>query len=311
MPQGSRSQACRVGRAAPSGSAPGSRLSRRPAVPLGWPEPQRDTPWGSDASRRAVRPQSRFRLPEVSAFPHPRCSKPVRTAERLARVQPGTGARRAARSRGGLRHRSRASLCLPGASLVPRCRAAFPAPSHPLCWVLPERFVSNACVNWRSAEVSLCGQCLAFAGRLMHSRTSRPPPAALRVFAVRERRPGSERVSARPGLLCGTKSTWRPAPARLPGSAGGCSSPGAVSGCRTRTRALCLRSCTVAHCSVCDIKFFTGHRPRSPDHGLIRHARPGRSMLPSPPGLLWSFCKPLAFAERLPHPHLHPAGHKP
>lgn len=198
VPQGSRSQACRVGRAAPSGSAPGSRPSRRPAVPLGWPEPQRDTPWGSEASCRAVRPQSRFRLPEVSAFPHPRCSKPVRTAERLARVQPGTGARRAARSRGGLRRRSRASLCLPGASLVPRCRAAFPAPSHPLCWVLAERFVSNACVNWRSAEVSLCGRCLAFAGRLMHTRTSRPPPAALRVFAVRERRPGSERVSARP-----------------------------------------------------------------------------------------------------------------
>lgn len=91
-----------------------------------------------------------------------------------------------------------ARLCLPGASLVPRCRAAFPAPSHPLCWLLPERFVSNACVNWRSAEVSLCGRCLAFAGRLMHTRTSRPPPAALRVFAVGERRPGSERVSARP-----------------------------------------------------------------------------------------------------------------
>lgn len=32
----------------------------------------------------------------------------------------------------------------------------------------------------------------------MHTRTSRPPPAALRVLAVRERRPGSERVSARP-----------------------------------------------------------------------------------------------------------------
>lgn len=68
VPQGSRSQACRVGRAAPSGSAPGSRPSRRPAVPLGWPEPQRDTPWGSKASRRAVRPQSRFQLPEVSGF---------------------------------------------------------------------------------------------------------------------------------------------------------------------------------------------------------------------------------------------------
>lgn len=42
----------------------------------------------------------------------------------------------------------------------------------------------------------------------------------------------------------------------------------------------------MAHCSVCDIKFFTGHRPRSPNHGLIRHACPGRGMLPSPPGPL-------------------------
>lgn len=109
VPQGSRSQACRVGRAAPSGSAPGSRPSRRPAVPLWWQEPQRDTPWGSEASCRAVRPQSRFQLPEVSAFPHPRCSKPVRTAERLARVQPGTGAPAGASAAGHAR------LCVCGA----------------------------------------------------------------------------------------------------------------------------------------------------------------------------------------------------
>lgn len=114
VPQGSRSQACRVGRAAPSGSAPGSRPSRRPAVPLGWPEPQRDTPWGSEASRRAVRPQSRFRLPEVSAFPHPRCSKPVRTAKRLARVQPAP-ALGELRAPAGASAASHARLCVCGA----------------------------------------------------------------------------------------------------------------------------------------------------------------------------------------------------
>lgn len=157
------------------------------------------------AGATARHPLGQRRLPpgcsSSKLFPAPRglcVSTPAVQQARPHRRAPRSRSAGHRRSRGGLRCWSRASLCLRGASLVPRCRAAFPAPSHPLCWLLPERFVSNACVNWRSAEVSLCGRCLAFAGRLMHTRTSRPPPAALRVFAVRERRPGSERVSARP-----------------------------------------------------------------------------------------------------------------